>query len=336
MLADPICKVDNVFHSHAQVAAVAQLISLLTENQTMMNQNLVRSRILLGLMVAFCSQALAQDPKAASVAQVRALSEKRTEAFNAGKADAVAAFFHEDCEYVDEFGTHYQGKNEVTKLLGDYFSRFPGLAIVNESESIRAVGSIVIEEGTRKTTAADGALSQVRYIAVYEKSTDGWQIASLRDVDDSPLPTPGQMLQGLEWLIGEWINEGTDGQVHIAYRWSEDKNFILGDIDVRQEGVVTSKSHQRIGWDPALGKPRSWLFDSDGGFGGGHWTQLDGRWVVHSSAVLPDGTNGSAMITLTPLSTDRFSIHGSNRLVGESAEQDFEIIVARKPPAPSK
>ncbi|HAC89445.1 MAG TPA: hypothetical protein DCF63_02270, partial [Planctomycetaceae bacterium] len=138
VLADPICKVDNVFHSHAQVAAVTQLISLLTENQTMMNQTLVRSKILLGLMVAFCSQALAQDPKAASVAEVRALSEKRTEAFNAGKADAVVAFFHEDCEYVDEFGTHYQGKNEFTKLLGDYFRRFPGLSIANESESIRA------------------------------------------------------------------------------------------------------------------------------------------------------------------------------------------------------
>lgn len=302
----------------------------------MMNQNIVRSGILLGLTAVVCVKTNAQDSKANAVTQVRALVEKRTEAFNAGKAEAVTAFFHSDCEYVDEFGTHYQGREEVTKLLVEYFSRFPGLSITNETESIRAVGSVVFEEGTRKATTADGALSQVRYIAVHVQGTNGWQIVSLRDIDDSPMPTAGQMLQGLEWLIGDWINEGSDGRVNLVYRWSEDKNFILGDIEVRQEGVVTSKSQQRIGWDPTVGKPRSWLFDSDGGFGGGHWTQLDGRWVVHSSAVLPDGTHGSAMITMTPLSSDRFSIQGSNRLVGESQEQDFEIIVARTPPSPGK
>lgn len=314
----------------------------------MIQQSYVRFGIFLSLMPAMCSALVAQDSTGAQAPtenaardaldtagdQVRSLSEKRTEAFNSGKAEAVAAFFQEDCEYVDELGNHYRGRQELTDLLSEYFSRFPGLSLANEPESIRAVGTLVIEEGTRRTTAADGALSQVRYIAVHVPGPDGWRIASLRDIDDSPMPTPGQLLAGLDWLIGEWINEGSDGRVHIVYRWSEDKNFILGDIDVQQEGIVTSKSHQRIGWDPAVGKPRSWLFDSDGGYGGGHWTQLEGRWMVHSSAVLPDGTNGSAIITLTPLSSDRFSIHGSNRLVGDILEQDFEITVVRKPPEP--
>lgn len=302
----------------------------------MLSCNFLRFGLLACLITVASSSLVAQVNNDPAVDQVRALSEKRTAAFNSGKADAVAGFFHAEGEYIDELGNQYRGRDEINKLLVEYFSRFPGLSLTNESESIRAVGSLVIEEGKRKSSATNGAVSEVRYIAVHVPVAGSWEIASLRDMDDSALPTSGEMLAGLEWMIGEWLNEGADARVHISYKWSEDKNFILGDIVVYRDGEIASKSNQRIGWDPVLGKPRSWLFDSDGGFGEGSWTQVDGSWVVNSTAVLPDGTRGSATIKVTPLSDERFAIAGTNRLVGDFWEDDFEITVAKKPPAPGK
>ena len=51
---------------------------------------------------------------------------------------------------------------------------------------------------------------------------------------------------------------------------------------------------QVIGWDPAAGTIRSWMFDSDGGFGEGIWTKNDNTWIVKFSQVLPDGRKASA------------------------------------------
>ena len=51
---------------------------------------------------------------------------------------------------------------------------------------------------------------------------------------------------------------------------------------------------QVIGWDPAAGTIRSWMFDSDGGFGEGIWSKKDNSWIVKFSQVLPDGRKASA------------------------------------------
>ena len=40
---------------------------------------------------------------------------------------------------------------------------------------------------------------------------------------------------------------------------------------------------QVIGWDPAAGTIRSWMFDSDGGFGEGTWSKKDNSWIVKFS-----------------------------------------------------
>jgi len=156
----------------------------------------------------------------------------------------------------------------------------------------------------------------------------------MRDFPEQEAPTPGQQLQSLAWLAGEWVNEGADARVKISYRWSEDKNFLLGEFTVLKEGKATIKTSQRIAWDPLLGKPRSWLFDSDGGFSEAVWTRLeDGRWLIRSSAVLPDGTTGSANVTITPAGETRFVYAGSSRLIGENLEDDFELTIVRQPPA---
>lgn len=262
--------------------------------------------------------------------------EKLTAAFSDGKADAATAMFLPKGELIDEQGTIYQGQPEIKELLTLFFAKFPGTQMKNEIESVRIIGSVAIQEGKRITTAKDGNISTVRYTAVLSKTDQGWRIASLRDFADEAAPTPGELLKPLAWLIGDWINEGADAKVKITYRWSEDNNFILGEISVTKSDQIAMKSSQRIGWDPLLGTPRSWTFDSDGGFAEATWTQVEDAWMVRSSAVMPDGLTGSAILKISSGEKGRYVMTGTNRVIGNATEDDYQITVVRLPPTVGK
>ncbi len=258
-------------------------------------------------------------------------------AFNAGKVDELVAMFAPTGELVDEQGTIHRGQQEIKTLLTEFFKKYPGAKMTQEIESIRFAGPVAIEEGTRTMTTKDGAnAARLRYIMVRSKTNSGWQIDSLRDVADDVEPTPHQRLEPLAWLVGDWVNEGTDATVKISYRWSEDKNYLLADFNVVLPDGEAHKSTQRIGWDPLQRKIHSWLFDSDGGFSQGLWTQVEDGWVIKSSAVNPDGETATATISIETKDKAHYIMRGTDRIVGDDSEPDFEITVTRRPPAAGK
>lgn len=270
-------------------------------------------------------------------AAIRAADEELVKAFNANNADQVAALFLPQGELIDEHGTVYQGHAELKELLASFFTKFPGAKLALDVESIRVIGPLAIEEGTRHTTTKDGETrAQVRYVAVRSKVGNAWPLASVRDFQDPVGTTPHDNLQSLAWLVGNWVNESSDAAVKISFRWSDDKNFLLGDYHVSRGGELLMKSEQRIGWDPLAGKVVSWMFDSDGGYALGTWTPIDDSWVVKSSAVMPDGQTGSATLTITPQDKGRFVMRGTERIVGDTREEDFEITAVRSAPQPTK
>lgn len=282
------------------------------------------------------SSAWAQND--ADTAAIRAAGDQLVKAFNAGKADELAAMFLPKGELVDEEGIVYAGQAAIKDLLTKYFEKFPGAKLTHEVDSIRIIGPVAFEEGRRTMATKDEtARAQVHYSIIRTKVGNNWPIVTLQDSSDDPDETPHDRLQPLAGLVGDWVNEGTDAAVRISYRWSDDKNFILGDFHVGKSGSVVMQSTQRIGWDPLAGKVRSWMFDSDGGFGEGHWTQLDdGTWIIKSTAVLPDGQTGSATVTMTPQGKDRYTLKGTDRIAGDERDDDFEFVVTRKPPMPGK
>lgn len=270
-------------------------------------------------------------------AAVRKTAEQFAAAFNGGKPDAVVAMLFPDGELIDENGTVHKGAAEIKPLLTAFYEQFPGAKLALDIESVRLVGPVAIEEGTRTMTTADGnEKSRFRYMAVWGKDGNAWKLASFRDFNDDAPPTPHENLQAVSWLEGDWINEGADGKVSISYRWSEDKNFLLGDYQIATAQGAPRKSTQRIGWDPSTGRIRSWLFDADGGFSEGAWTMADDGVVIKSSSVNPDGSTASATMNIFLKDKDHFTIAGTDRVVGDSLEDDFEITVARRPPAPKK
>jgi len=274
---------------------------------------------------------------AAVVKAVAGEADATVKAFNAGDATALAGMFIEDGELVDENGTVTETRGEIEALFKRFFERFPKASLEMEVTDARLLGDeVVVEEGVRRITADQGAAAaQVRYVAVRSKAGDRWPLVSYREFADDPIPTAAEMLASLDWLVGEWVDESPEGNTRIAYQWSDDGNFLVGEYNLSVAGQPASRSTQRIGWDPVEGRLRSWTFDSDGGFSEGEWMATDEGWLVKSEATLPDGTIGAATIMIQPTDGDHFVVESTDRIIGGAEEPDFKLVIARKPPAPS-
>lgn len=270
------------------------------------------------------------------VEAVRKQEAATVEAFNKGDAEALAKLFMEKGELVDENGNVFAGREQIAGLFKAFFERFPKASLQMEVTGVRTVGdSLAIEEGVRLITVPDtDTAAQVRYVAVRDKVGDEWPIATYSEFADDPPPTPAEMLSAVSFLVGDWVDESPEGKTTISYRFEDDGNFIVGDYTLVVDGMPESRSHQRIGWDPLEGVLRSWTFDSDGGYSTGEWVPTEAGWVIKSEATMPDGTTGSATVTLVPKDADHFLVRSSDRIVGGVDEPEFELSIARLPPQP--
>ena len=269
---------------------------------------------------------------------VRQVTQDFVKAFNAGSAGKIAAMFFSNAELIDDAGSVHKGVAAIKDAFGRFFQKFPGATSTMTADSVRLLGtSLAIVEGQRVvSTKDDKSSAATRYLLVMIRQHGEWKIALAKEEENDDALSPHDRLKPLAWLVGDWGDEGSDAVVQISCKWSEDKNYLLVDFNAKVRGKPAMKSSQRIGWDPLTEKVKSWVFDSDGGNGEGLWSQVDNRWVIKSTAVLPDGQTGSATIVLEPRNKDSYVMKGFDRIRGKTAEPDFEVTIVRRPPAPAK
>jgi len=143
-------------------------------------------------------------------------------------------------------------------------------------------------------------------------------------------------LETLDWLVGSWVAEAGSNRIEFDCRFTKNNAFMVRSFRVHENEDVKTSGMQIVGWDPQRNSIRSWTFDSDGGFADASWTQIDNTWVVRSSATVPDGQLGTAILKITPGEDGRFVMAGTNRIVGGVMEDDFEISVVKQPPSAGK
>jgi hypothetical protein len=137
----------------------------------------------------------------------------------------------------------------------------------------------------------------------------------------------------LAWLVGEWIDDSGSSVVRTSCRWSDDENFLLQDIKLQIAGREAMQVTQRIGWDPLSKRIRSWVFDTEGGFGEGVWARDGDSWVIKSTGVRPDGVPASATSVITPSGKDGYVWRVRDRVIGDETQPPLEARVVRTPPA---
>ncbi len=266
--------------------------------------------------------------------EVLASTRKLMDAFNRAEVSEVVEMFLADGELIDEGGQVHLGHEEIGNLLKAFYERFPGVTTEAVIESIRMVGGLALVDGTRLLTGSDGNEgSVIRFATIWKKTDKGFKVLSLRDVSEPTPPSPHDALQDIAWLVGSWVNEGSTGKVDMTYRWSDDENFLLGDILVFSvDGTQIMKSTQRIAWDAHEGGYRSWTFDSDGGFGEGTWSATEAGWTLISHSLSPTGQRGSGLMKITAESKDRFHVTATYRMTSGIEEPVYEYSVVRRPP----
>lgn len=277
-------------------------------------------------------------PKSEASADAAAIHQAAldfAQAYNRHDAKAIARLFTADAEFVERDGTTLAGRPAIEAALADTFAQNPNAGISIAIDSIRLLTPQVAIERGSTTWFPDGrtASSRSPYTAVHVQRDGRWLIAGGRALPGEVL-SPYEHLSQLEWLVGDWVDEGVESVVEMSYRWAENKSFLLQDFAIKTKGAVTLKGTQRIGWDPAAQQFRSWTFDAAGGFGEAIWTSVGGRWVIRATGVRSDGTPASATRTLTPVTKDRVLVATTDRVAGTEDLAPVEITMVRRPPPP--
>jgi uncharacterized protein (TIGR02246 family) len=303
----------------------------------------VAPRLWLAFMssIVMTAAAAGQQPRAAQSdvgpdeQQIRRAVVAFVEQYNAHKPDELAGLFAPDARMVYADGTEVNGREEIKQSFEEAFDASPKSAISVVVDSIRFLTpDVAVEEGDT-TLFPDGETrtSRDRYTVLHLKKDGRWLMQSVRVVQEQSQSPYGE-LQPLEWLVGQWIDEGRDEVVEANFRWDENKSFLLEDFQVIREGQVVLKGTQRIGWDPQRKQTRSWIFDSGGGFGEAVWTPAGDDWICKASGVTADGISASATRRLTRAAQDRVIWTSTERSAGGEELPDLAVTMVRKPPKP--
>ncbi|MDX1944728.1 MAG: nuclear transport factor 2 family protein [Pirellulaceae bacterium] len=259
------------------------------------------------------------------------------ELYNARNADGLAALFAPDARVTFRDGTEVNGRDELKQAFAKAFAASPKGAVSVVVDSIRFLTpDTAVEEGfTSLFPDGDTLTARSRYTVLHVKKDGRWQMQAVRIVEEESLSAYGELMP-LEWLVGEWIDEGRTETVEARFRWDDNKSFLLEEFQVIREGDVVLKGTQRIGWDPQARQIRSWTFDSAGGFGEATWTPVEDRWVCKAKAVTADGTAASATRTLHRAAPGRVIWTATDRLAGNEQLPDLAVTMVRKSPLPQK
>jgi uncharacterized protein (TIGR02246 family) len=258
-------------------------------------------------------------------------------AFQQRDPKAIAALFTEDGEAIDAEGGTIQGRRALEEHYASRIAEAPGDRLETNVEAIAFLApGIARVTGRTQLTTSDGSTPVGGHFAgIFAKRDGRWLLASVREVPDQAM-TPHEHLKDLEWLVGEWIEESEDAVVSTAVAWTDNGNFLLRSFDVRVKGKPALTGSQRIGWDPLTKQFKSWVFDSNGGYGEGLWMRHGDQWVIKATGVRADGRVATATQVLTFVNKDTLRWKSIDRTLGGEISHDIdEIVMVRKPPRPS-
>ena len=288
--------------------------------------------LILGVGFMTAQDRPAKDPKREADKQaIEKLSKNMIDAFAKRDAAAVAANWTADGEFIRNDGDPIRGKAAIEKAYAEYFRQLTGKPKLEiQADNLRFPSAdTAVAEVTLRLKGEDGdtiASSWRNTLLVREGGQ--WKIAVVREWDRDV--GEDVTLKELEWLIGTWQAATKDRQVTTTYEWDENKVFIRGKYTVKEGGKVIESGMQMIGKDNNDGVIRSWVFQSDGGFGGGVWTREGKKWTVDVQGDTPDGkelTGDSIYIHVDP---NTFTWQAVNQKLDDDPIPDTVPIKATK------
>jgi uncharacterized protein (TIGR02246 family) len=255
------------------------------------------------------------------------------DAYNRRDVKTLLNLFSEDCDVTESDGDQVHGRKELEEELKESFADDPKAQISIGVDSLTLVAPNVAIEVGKVTFYPDGktATAETEYQVTHVKNDARWLMSNVRSFNRKIL-SPYDQLRDLEWLVGDWVDEGGDSVIETSYRWNQNKTFLLQDFTVRVKGQKVLNGTQRIGWDPLSKQIKSWVFDSEGGYGESMWSSVDDSWIVKASGVRSDGKVVTATNEIRQMAKDRLRFESVDRIVGDERLPGFTTFAVRKPP----
>jgi uncharacterized protein (TIGR02246 family) len=263
---------------------------------------------LIALALAF--PAMAQEQTASDAEKASKMSaDAYVAAFNKGDAKALAAMYAEDAQYTSDEGTTVIGRPAVLNALTKFFEKSKGAQLSVKVESARFLTpDVLIEKGL--ATIGD---ETTRYVCNYVKKGGAWLISELNETTLPPVDAAAVALDELSWLIGSWKDNSPGIAVETTAVWTKNQHFLRRSLSIAREREDPIEATEIIGYDPVAGGIRSWVFDSEGGFGEGAWTREANKWLVAFKGTGPDGTTSTAQHVITFVDENKYTWESINR-----------------------
>ena len=288
--------------------------------------------LLAGLFVQHAAAADA-DPPPNDEAAIRAADAAYVQAFNAQDAKALAALWSPEAVYTNPLsGEQVVGRAAIEAQFAAIFADAKGSKLEATPSSIQFLSpSVAVEHGIAKVSRPDQAPEESEYSAIFVKRDNMWLLDRVTEEEVAVVASHYEQLKELEWMIGRWVDQDDEATVATECNWTKNNNFLTRSFTVEIEGVVDMAGIQIIGWDPAIKQIRSWVFDSDGGFGQATWTKKENRWYVQQSGTLPDGGKSSSVNIITYVDDNTCTFRSVNRTVdGELLPNIEEVTIAKQ------
>ncbi len=260
------------------------------------------------------------EDRAADREAIRTTFGQLLKAIGKGDAAVVAGFWTDSGEYVDDEGEIIRGRKALSEAYKGFFEKHKEVRVEGKAEALRFLGQdAAVAEGVfSRQGKGDLPAVSTRFSALVVREKGKWRLAQLREEQRSE----SVRLDDLKWLIGDWVATVGDREVRTTYAWDDRKAFIRGRFVVREKGKEVLAGRQVIGRDAAAGVLRSWVFESEGGFGSGVWKRDGKTWVVESEGTQADGSSTASVNLLTPVGADTFTWQSRDRSVGSETRPD--------------
>jgi uncharacterized protein (TIGR02246 family) len=295
---------------------------------------------LVALTVWATAQQPAERPRPAAAAPVspeetaiRQTIASYVKAFNLGDATALGTFWTEDAEYFGDEGASSKGRAAITERFKALFAEKKGLVMTGSLTSVKLLGpSAALVDGTVTLTDPKGGTDTSPFESAWVKGADGrWVLSRVRDLSDiEEKETNFEHLKPLEWLVGEWTGESAAMSVTLSCRLEKNRNFLVLDQAVKVAGKDVISVTKYIGWDAAEGHLRSWVFDSEGGFGSGEFSRTGNEWTEVVEFRNRGGTDGSAKNVWLFVDDNHFEWKAVEREVDGRPVGDVAVKYVRK------
>lgn len=263
---------------------------------------------------------------------IRNVVQSYQDAYNQQDAAKLTAQWASDAAYFNPVtGESAEGREAVEKLFKEKFAEGKKRHLEVEIKNIEFPNAKeAIENGVMKVVVDDQPAQQVAYQAEYVKENGKWLIKAINEIQLQEPSSNYEQLKDLAWLVGKW--EDSDDNVDIMFenQWDKYKNFITQYFKMKIYGQEDIEGKQIIAWDPGKEVVRSWVFDSDGGFGEGTWKKVDKSWYATMRFTLGDGSAASSINIYTPVDDHSYTFASIEREADGEILPDMDPVTVEK------